>query len=435
MIGTLVSRYRILSRIGEGGMGEVFLAHDPALDRRVALKFLPAAQAGDTTARKRLLNEAQAAARLDHPFVCKVYEVGENAERPFIAMEYVDGTTLVERLRQGPLPRKEAMRLATEIAEAVDFAHTRGIVHRDLKPSNVMIAADGHVKVMDFGVAKYIEARGDDARMTMTATAAGVISGTMVYMSPEQLRGLPVDARSDVFAFGLLLYEMTSGAHPFLRSSPISTVDAILNAAPPPLDEQRPSVPPGLDHIISRCLEKDRDRRYQSLREAQIELERAGRRHGAGRARDAPASPSRDAMGRSRRPPSSSWPAPVPRCGRGRSDSGSRGRRWRSTNATGSSSATSRTSPATRCSIVRCASRSRWGSPSRNMSTCSRRSACRRRCSGCSGRRATGWTKPSRQKWPCAKASGPSCRAASRRSAASTHSPRASSIRNREPPC
>ena len=269
----------------------------------------------------------------------------------------------------------------------------------------------------------------------MTATAAGEISGTMVYMSPEQLRGLPVDARSDVFAFGLLLYEMTSGAHPFLQSSPISTVDAILNAAPPPLEEQRTGRAAGARPHHQPLPGEGQGSTLPIAPRGADRAEHAGRRHGAGRARDAPASPSRDAMGRSRRPPSSSWPAPVPPCGRGPSGSGSRGLRWRSTNATGSSSATSRTSPATRCSIVRCASRSRSGSPSRNMSTCSRRSACRRRCSGCSGRRATGWTKPSRQKWPCAKASGPSCRAASRRSAASTHSPRASSIRNREPPC
>jgi tetratricopeptide (TPR) repeat protein/predicted Ser/Thr protein kinase len=272
MIGTLVSRYRILSRIGEGGMGEVFLAHDPSLDRRVALKFLLPAEAGDAAARRRLVNEAQAAARLDHPFICKIYEVGDNTEHPFIAMEYVDGTTLSDRLRQGPLPPRDAMRLGAEIAEALDFAHTRGIVHRDLKPSNVMVAADGHVKVMDFGVAKCIATGEDDPRLTMTATAAGQISGTLSYMSPEQLRGLPVDGRSDVFAFGLLLYEMTSGVHPFLQSSPISTVDAILNADPPRLDEKRADVSPVLARIIGRCLEKDRERRYQSLREAQTEL-------------------------------------------------------------------------------------------------------------------------------------------------------------------
>ena len=291
MIGTLVSRYRILSRIGQGGMGEVFLAHDPALDRHAALKFLLAAQAGDTNARKKLLNEAQAAARLDHPFVCKVYEVSENAERPFIAMEYVDGTTLSGLLRQGPLPVKQAVRLAAEIAEAVDFAHKRGIVHRDLKPSNVMIAADGHVKVMDFGVAKHVAAGADEATATMTATATGEISGTMTYMSPEQLLGMAVDARSDVFAFGLLLYEITSGAHPFLRPSVIATVDAILNAAPLPLDEQRTGVPPLLAHIVSRCLEKDRDRRYQSLREAQLEL--IGLAEGTGSVVAAPRRPIR----------------------------------------------------------------------------------------------------------------------------------------------
>jgi eukaryotic-like serine/threonine-protein kinase len=282
VIGDVVSRYRILSRIGEGGMGEVFLAHDPSLNRQIALKFLPAAQTATSDARKRLLHEAQAAARLDHPFVCKVYEAGESEGRPYIAMEYVEGKTVQQLLGQGPLAIKEAIRLAAEIAEALDFAHKRGVVHRDLKPSNVMVGADGHVKVMDFGVAKYIEARAGDAAMTMTATAAGETSGTAIYMSPEQLRGLPVDGRSDAFAFGLLLYEMTSGAHAFLRSSVFSTVDAILNDTPAPLDERRPGVPPLLAHIISRCLEKDKDRRYQSLREAQIELSRLAEGTGYG---------------------------------------------------------------------------------------------------------------------------------------------------------
>jgi tetratricopeptide (TPR) repeat protein/predicted Ser/Thr protein kinase len=282
VIGSFVSRYQILSRIGEGGMGEVFLGHDPSLNRRVALKFLPAAQTATPDARTRLLHEAQAAARLDHPFVCKVYEAGESDGRPYIAMEYVEGQTVQELLRHGPLPVKEAIRLATEIAEALDFAHKRGIVHRDLKPSNVMVGADGHVKVMDFGVAKYVEARAADAAITMTATAAGETSGTTIYMSPEQLRGLPVDGRSDAFAFGLLLYEMTSGAHAFPRSSVFSTVDAILNDTPAPLERQRPGVPPMLAHIISRCLEKDKDQRYQSLREAQIELSRLADGTGSG---------------------------------------------------------------------------------------------------------------------------------------------------------
>lgn len=266
MLGTHLSRYHILSRIGEGGMGEVYLAEDPSLGRKVALKFLQAQHAADEAARERLLREAQAAARLDHPFVCKVYEVGEVLGRPFIAMEHVEGTTLGHRLAAGPLPIKDAVRIASEIAEALDCAHARGVVHRDLKPSNVMLATDGHVKVMDFGVAKQLS--GAPSALTIT----GQIVGTMSYMSPEQIHGFDVDSRSDVFAFGLLLYEMVSGVHPFERGSPITTASAILSAAEKPLEERRRDVPPLLAHIVSRCLEKDRNRRYQSLRDVQIEL-------------------------------------------------------------------------------------------------------------------------------------------------------------------
>jgi len=266
MVGTHVARDRILSRIGAGGMGEVYLAHDPALDRHVALKFLQAARAGDS-ARRRLVTEAQAAARLDHPFVCKIYEVAEDHDPPFMVMEYVEGTTLRERLRQGPLPIKETIRLGSEIAEAVDVAHNRGLFHRDLTPANVMLAANGHVKVMDFGLARQ-EAPEEGA--TMTAT--GQVAGTTAYMSPEQLRGERVDRRSDVFAFGVLLYEMTAGAHPFSRNSACSTAEAILNATPAPLDEQLAGVPPRFPHVVHRCLDKDPERRYQSLHDAHIEL-------------------------------------------------------------------------------------------------------------------------------------------------------------------
>ena len=298
MIGTVVSRYRIVERIGQGGMGEVYLAHDLTLDRQAALKFIPGARAGDTDAHHKLLNEAQAAARLDHPFICKVYEVGESGEQPFIAMEYVDGSTLSDRLEKAPLPITDTLRFASEIAEAVDFAHKRGIVHRDLKPSNIMIAADGHVKVMDFGVAKHVEAAGGAAAKTVTAT--GAVVGTVGYMSPEQLRGLPVDARSDVFAFGVLLYEMAAGTHPFRHASPFSTADAILNQPAAPLTARSPDVPPLLAHIIARCLEKDRELRYASLRDVQIELSRLTRGDGVLRPGHAPGSPAHPAMDRRR---------------------------------------------------------------------------------------------------------------------------------------
>jgi tetratricopeptide (TPR) repeat protein len=288
MIGTQVARYRILSRIGAGGMGEVYLAHDPALDRRAALKFLQADPSQDSDARRRLLTEAQAAARLDHPFVCKVYEVAESHDPPFMAMEYVEGTTLRDRLRAGPLPLKETVRIGSEIAEALDFAHNRGLVHRDLTPANVMLATDGHVKVMDFGLARDV-APGNG--LTMTAT--GQIAGTPAYMSPEQLRGERVDRRSDVFAFGVLLYEMAAGAHPFSRTSTFSTANAILNETPVPLDERLETVPPLFAHIVRRCLEKDPESRYQSLRDVHIELSTAAQPFAQSSGRSAPALPRR----------------------------------------------------------------------------------------------------------------------------------------------
>jgi tetratricopeptide (TPR) repeat protein/predicted Ser/Thr protein kinase len=274
VIGKQISHYRILSRIGQGGMGEVFLAQDLSLDRKVALKFLPTTRADDEGARRRLIREAHSAARLDHPFICKIYEVGQSDDQPFIAMEYVEGTTLGRQIAQGPLPLSEAIRIASELAEAVELAHRSGIVHRDLKPSNVMLTPDGRVKVMDFGLAQLMTSLAIDSTTVRTMTTSGVggLTGTLAYMSPEQLRSLPVDARSDVFAFGLLLYEMVTGTHPFRRSTAITTTDAILNDVEPPLEQFIADVPPLLEHVIHRSLAKDRDQRYQSLREARIDL-------------------------------------------------------------------------------------------------------------------------------------------------------------------
>ena len=219
MTGKEFAHYRMQSCIGQGGMGEVYAAEDLTLNRRVALKFLlpdganesrdPASAEGG--GRRRLLREAQAAAQLDHPFICKVYEVGEHDGRAFFAMEFVEGVTLKARLASGRLTIDEALRIAGEIAEALHFAHSRGIVHRDIKPANVMLAADGHVKVMDFGVAKRMVAPPGAEDVTAgaaTATLPGEATGTLAYMSPEQVRGEPIDARSDVFAFGVLLHEL-----------------------------------------------------------------------------------------------------------------------------------------------------------------------------------------------------------------------------------
>jgi tetratricopeptide (TPR) repeat protein len=247
-------------------MGEVYLAHDSVLDRRVALKFLQPATTRDSEARRLLVSEAQAAARLDHPYVCKIYEVAESHDPPFMAMEFVDGATLYARLRSGALSLKDTVRLASEIAEAVGFAHARGIVHRDLTPANIMLAGDGHIRVMDFGLARSLTPAAG------VTTASAQIAGTTAYMSPEQLRGETVDHRSDIFAFGILLYEMAAGTHPFMRPSTFSTASAILNESPIPVEQKRGDVPPLLAHIIDRCLEKDRERRYQSMRDVGIEL-------------------------------------------------------------------------------------------------------------------------------------------------------------------
>ena len=280
MIGSQISHYRILSKIGQGGMGEVYLAEDLQLDRKVALKFLPEGQAPDETARRRLLREANAAARLDHPFITKVYEVGEGAFQagapgiPFIAMELVEGETLKARLARGPLPMPDALRIASEIAEALEFARQRGIVHRDLKPANVMLTSDGHAKVMDFGIAKHVSIRAADGGRVdgPSMTSTGEITGTPAYMAPEQLKGLPLDSRADIFALGVCLYEMVTGTHPFMKDSAFATADVILNQPAPPLDRYLKDPPPGLEHVFRRALAKEPDGRYQSFKDLRIDL-------------------------------------------------------------------------------------------------------------------------------------------------------------------
>jgi tetratricopeptide (TPR) repeat protein len=280
VIGSQISHYRILSKIGKGGMGEVYLAEDLQLDRKVALKFLPEGQVPDETSRRRLLREANAAARLDHPFITKVYEVGESEADsavpgiPFIAMELVEGETLRERLLRGALPMPDALRIAAEIADALEFARQRGIVHRDLKPANVMVTGDGHAKVMDFGIAKYVSIPSADGRRSdgPSMTSTGEITGTPAYMAPEQLKGQPLDSRADIFALGVCLYEMVTGAHPFMKDSGFATADAILNQPAPPLDRYLKDPPAALEHVFRRALAKEPDQRYQSFKDLRIDL-------------------------------------------------------------------------------------------------------------------------------------------------------------------
>jgi dienelactone hydrolase/predicted Ser/Thr protein kinase len=262
VVGTIISHYEVLEKIGQGGMGEVFLAQDTSLDRKVALKFLSEELKRDPAARKRLLREAKSAAALDHPFICQIHEVGEVTGKSFIAMEYIQGTTLEEKLVEGPLPVRKALETAREMAEALEAAHKQKMVHRDLKPSNIMLTSEGHVKVMDFGLAKrVIPPEGREKEITTVLTREGATLGTVPYMSPEQVRGQEVDTRSDIFSFGVVLYEMLSGRHPFLKPDRMETAGAILRDAPPPLDD------PELERVVRRCLEKDRESRYPSFGE------------------------------------------------------------------------------------------------------------------------------------------------------------------------
>jgi len=281
--GEKVKHYEIIELIGKGGMGEVYLARDTILDRKVALKFLPDELEGDSRTRDRFVREAKSAAALDHPFICKIYETGEWHGKAFIAMEFIEGQTLQDRIEQERLGLNDSIRITLEIAEALENAHKAGIVHRDLKPANIMITSQGHTKVMDFGLAKRVLPGGGTADLTRTLTQAsiterGSIAGTISYMSPEQARGENVDTRSDIFSLGIILYEMLSGKHPFSKPSPVETLTSILRDAVPPTHITPKSINPVINPILRKALAKNPGARYQNitdfaddLRKAQIE--------------------------------------------------------------------------------------------------------------------------------------------------------------------
>jgi len=278
MIGQTISHYRILEKIGQGGMGEVFLAHDTSLDRKVAIKFLPEPLRQDEVARRRFLREARSAAALDHPYICSIHEVGEAEGKSFIVMEHVEGQTLKDRLAQGPVPIKEAMEWAIEIAEALAVAHEKGIIHRDLKPSNIMLPRTGHAKVMDFGLAKHVSGTEESGSQEATLTGLtreGTTVGTLPYMSPEQVQGKTVDHRSDLFSFGIVIYEMLTGVNPFRKASGLDTANAIAKEAVVPASKHRADVPQPLVTIISNLLAKAPEERYQRAREVATDLQRA----------------------------------------------------------------------------------------------------------------------------------------------------------------
>jgi Tol biopolymer transport system component len=270
--GTRLGPYEIASALGAGGMGEVYRARDTRLERTVAIKVLPAHLANDPERRQRFEREARAISSLNHPHICTIHDIGSQEGVDFIVLEYLEGESLEARLRKGPLPLAETLRLAAQVAGALDGAHRRGVVHRDLKPGNIMLTASG-AKLLDFGLAK-VAAPVSAGAPTETAplTAAGAVFGTFQYMAPEQLEGKEADARTDVFAFGAVLYEMLAGRRAFEASSPASLIAAILDREPPSLSVSQPLVPPVLDRVVRKCLAKDPDARWQSARDLRDEL-------------------------------------------------------------------------------------------------------------------------------------------------------------------
>ncbi len=259
-----LGQYEILEKLGEGGMGAVYKARDTRLNRLVAIKVPPPARWTDESARKRFLREARAAAAIDHPNVCTVYEVGEAGDVLFIAMQLVEGQNLRQLLQNGPPPRAQFLDVALQAAEGLDAAHRQGLVHRDIKAANVMLTREGRVKILDFGIAKTVDASEDQ---TSTFTEAGQTTGTLAYMSPEQLRGLPLDTRSDLFSFGVLLYELIAGRLPFEHGTSAVTAAAILREEPMPLNRPVRDVPAELERIVGKALAKDREARYQTARD------------------------------------------------------------------------------------------------------------------------------------------------------------------------
>jgi two-component system LytT family response regulator len=286
--GSVIAHYRVVSQLGEGGMGAVYLADDTRLGRRVALKVLPPGVATDPDRMHRFEQEARLASALTHPNVAYIHEIGQDGDLRFLAMEYVEGVPLTNVIREGPMKVPDILPIGIQVADALDDAHQKGIVHRDIKPANLMLTPRGHVKVLDFGLAKR-EKSTPKSEDTQLLTSAGMVLGTVEYMSPEQVLGRDVDHRSDIFSLGVVLYEMATGRLPFSGANSTETMARILQAQPDAMARFNYEVPEELERAVRKCLEKDRERRYQSARELLVDLKNLERDSGSQKAAAEPA--------------------------------------------------------------------------------------------------------------------------------------------------
>jgi serine/threonine protein kinase len=289
MNGKTLAQYQIVEKIGSGGMGTVYRARDTRLDRDVAIKVLPAELTRDPGRRTRFVQEAKSASAVNHPAIAPIYEIGEDGEDTFIAMEFVDGSTVRQLIQRDELDIGAAVEIGIQVGDALASAHRAGIVHRDIKSDNIMVTRDGHPKVLDFGLAKLVDHGGGDEddtimadQKTMAMTQAGMVMGTVAYMSPEQARGLPADQRSDIFSFGIVLYEMATGQLPFHGDSALDTMHAIAFDKSVPIATMREGLPYALQRIIDHCMEKVPDKRYQTLDETIDDLRKVKRQLDSG---------------------------------------------------------------------------------------------------------------------------------------------------------